>query len=277
MPELRKPFRPTVRTLEDRLLCSFTPVTNTTFFPYSAIAHVNVWYDRNHNGINDAGDAYAKASAVMIGPDTALTSAHVVYDAMLGGMATQVVVTPGQNGKLHPFGSFRASTWAIPSLFSDPRTPIFVNSAADIAVITLAANSTSAGPVHAGNLTGWFTPRALSNSALAGLDVLNDGYPAATLSGMRQYRSSGAVLSARDYGQLGLMRTSDITLSIQPGSSGSPLFRRTSHGAFVVGLTEATLVDAHVNLSTKITPEILRFIAAAQQTISPGGHLMSLP
>jgi hypothetical protein len=68
-----------------------------------------------------------------------------------------------------------------------------------------------------------------------------------------------------------------LRLLLEPGICGSPLFRRTTHGAFVVGLTEATLVDAHVNLSTKITPEILRFIAAAQQTISPGGHLMSLP
>src|SRR5712692_6340751 len=37
----RKPFQPTIETLEERLVCSTTPVSNSTAFPYSTAVQID--------------------------------------------------------------------------------------------------------------------------------------------------------------------------------------------------------------------------------------------
>lgn len=270
-------FRPLVSALEDRLVCSaLLHVNNTQRFPFSAIGHVDVTYDSNQNGIADPGDAQAEASAVMIGPDTALTSAHVVYDATLGGLAIQVSLTPGQNSGFRPFGTFEASSWVVPTLYTLAGASDGVNTASDIAVLNFTPIHTASGAEHIGDLTGFMTPRAFSDRTLHGLGVVNVGYPADTFSGLVPFRSAGPILASREVGGIGYFEYSNLAIPIQEGSSGSPLFRKIpGTGYVVVGLTEATLEGAELNLATKITSRVNSFIKLAETIPNGGGHVLN--
>jgi V8-like Glu-specific endopeptidase len=261
--------------LEDRLVCSFVHVTHTQVFPASAVVHVDVVYDSNHNGIVDPNDVQAEASGVMVGPDTCLTSAHVVYDSTAGGLALKVTITPGENSSFHPFGTFAASSWVIPALYTDPTTSDGVDTAADIAVLNFQPINTSSGQTHIGDLTGWMTPRAFPDRTLNGLQVTNIGYPADTFSGTVPFRSSGPIMTSHQVGGVGYFSFSNISIPIQEGSSGSPLFRKLpGSGTVVVGLTEATIIGANLNLATKITARVKDFIAAAKQDTGTGGMIL---
>jgi V8-like Glu-specific endopeptidase len=269
------PFRPALTSLEDRLLCSLLRVTNTRRFPFSAVAHVQVVYDTNLNRRADADDARAGASAVMIGRDTALTSAHVVYDGGLGGLAISVSIAPGQQGRFKPFGTFVASSWVVPSLYTRSN-PAGIDTAADFAVLNFKPRQTSSGAVHVGDLTGWMTPRAFPDQTLRGLTVLNVGYPAQSFPGTVPFRSAGPILNSRERSGVGYFSYSNLDIPIEEGSSGSPLFRKIKGtGTILVGLTEATILGANVNLATKITPRVTSFIKTAQKVTEPGGHVVT--
>ncbi len=271
----RARFRPTVGILEERLLCSLAPVPNSAAFPYSAVVHVVAWYDTNHDGKLDGGDAIASGSGVMIGPNAALTSAHVVYDPSLGGQATQVRITPGQNGSRVPFGTFTAASWVIPSVYANPRTGSFLDTATDLAVLNFKPVTDAGRTIDIGSLTGTFAPRAFADTHLKGVQVRNIGYPADTFSGRTQLQSSGRLLSSQQVGGAGVLRFSDISIPIQEGSSGSPIFLRVAgHEPEVVGITEATLLGEGMNLATKITGRVNTFIQAAEQATGSGGQIL---
>jgi V8-like Glu-specific endopeptidase len=275
-PSLTRPrFRPNFMALEERLLCSLTPVANTAQFPNSAIIHVTDWFDTNHDGKLDAGDGLAEASGVMIGPDTALTSAHVVYDSTLGGFATGVTSTPGQNGNHRPFGTFAATAWVVPTIYTNPLTSDPIDTATDIAVLHFNPIHRNGRITHIGALTGWLTPKAYSARGLQGVTFTNVGYPADTFSGRNQFQSSGPLLASQQFESVGILRYSNLTIPIEAGSSGSPLFRRTKSGTFIVGLTEATLVGAEMNLATEITGGLENFIHTAEQV--SGGRGQAIP
>jgi glutamyl endopeptidase len=270
----RASYRPSLQCLEDRTLCTLLPITATSHFPYSAIVHVNAWFGTPHHGGIVSVVAGLEASAVMIGPDTAITSAHVVYNRSLGGLARQVTVTPGQDGHTAPFGSVRVVSWVIPSLYTSLKTTIGLNSGADIAVLQLAPLYRSGQNVPVGEITGWLGHAAYSNQTLENLRVTNVGYPAETLSGINQYRSRGPILFAQDFDGVGVLTFNNHALTIQDGSSGSPLIRATLHGPIVVGLVEASLVDSPINLATRITNRVNDFIVRGEKFAAEGGHVI---
>src|SRR5712692_6525882 len=71
----RKPFQPTIETLEERLVCSTTPVSNSTAFPYSTAVQID-GYRVLANGTRD----YLAGSGVLVAPNWVLTAAHVLDD-----------------------------------------------------------------------------------------------------------------------------------------------------------------------------------------------------
>ena len=114
---LSRRVRLEVMPLEDRLLCSAAQlVADATATPFRAVAKVITWWDLNHNGVKDPGELFG-ATATMIGPHTALTSGHVVFDSSLGGFATSVTILPGLNGGKPPLGNYNAKSWVIPTTY----------------------------------------------------------------------------------------------------------------------------------------------------------------
>lgn len=60
---------------------------------------------------------YVYGSAVMIGPSTALTAAHCVYQSEWGGYAKSVSVAPARNLSNRPYGYTHSSKISIPAAF----------------------------------------------------------------------------------------------------------------------------------------------------------------
>ncbi|MDR1605847.1 MAG: trypsin-like serine protease [Streptococcaceae bacterium] len=71
-------------------------VSNTTQFPYSAVAYIKATFP---NG------TVIRGSAALISQDTVLTAAHMIYDLRYGGKAKTVEVYPGASYQSAPYGS----------------------------------------------------------------------------------------------------------------------------------------------------------------------------
>lgn len=76
-------------------------INNTSVFPYSTVAYMNITFP---NGSVQAGTAF------MIYKNVALTAGHCLYNSSKGGWATSVTIYPGKNGpNNNPFGSVYVS------------------------------------------------------------------------------------------------------------------------------------------------------------------------
>jgi V8-like Glu-specific endopeptidase len=267
----KKSFRPEVLQLEDRVLCAAQLVPNTAIFPSRAVVRVSTWFDFDHDGKVDPGELFA-ATGTVIGPHSALTSAHVVYDMRHGMFATAVVITPGQSGSLEPFGTYRAVNWVIPSVFSQVR-----GRAIDVAVLNISPGPLFAGSSDVGNVTGWLGLQPYPDKNLKRALVFNVGYPGETLSGYQQYSSSGKLRWVAGQGLVGWeeFRTSDLL--VQHGSSGSPIFRYCSSTGqrLIVGVVSGGNSFRTIGYATRITPAIVSFILAAENFTGSGG--LSVP
>jgi V8-like Glu-specific endopeptidase len=168
----------------------------------------------------------------------------------------------------------RVVSWVIPSLYTRATHVIALRSGADFAVLQLAPVQRGSSSVDVGSLTGWLGREAMSNRSLKGATVTNVGYPAQTFSGVNQYRSRGPILLAQQLDGVGVLAFSNLSLPIQDGSSGSPLFRATAHGPVIVGLTEGSFVGTPINIATKITNRVNDFIESAEQQLSSGGQVL---
>ncbi len=272
----RPSFRPTLQCLEQRALCSLTPVTNTTQFPYSAVLHVDAVFDTNHNGRIDNQDGGLEGTAVMIGPSTALTDAHVVFDPELGGLAGQVIVTPGQNGHVAPFGSDPASAWVIPAQYPSTFTPglFLANAGSDLAVLQLPPVRQNGRDVPLGMETGWLGHAAYTDRSLIGLKVTNIGYPAQTLSGINQYRSHGPLVNAFFLDGVGGLIFDNRSITTQKGSSGSPFIRATPQGPIVVAL-DGRALSPPLKFAVRITNRMNDFIQQTEQLPVSGGQVLN--
>ena len=72
-----------------------TPVTNTGVFPFEAVSNV---------AINFSGSSFG-GSAMLIGPNHAITAGHNAYDADTNSSASSLRLTPGLNNTAPPFGA----------------------------------------------------------------------------------------------------------------------------------------------------------------------------
>ena len=146
-------------------------VVDTSRFPYAAVSQViSVFPD---------GAAFLGSSA-MVGPNDVLTAAHVVYNHDHGGWASQVLVTPGLNGDMKPFGAVDAAFLSVPMEWQAE-----VNFNYDYAVIGLDR--------AVGYGTGWFSVGYFDRpGSLLGKLMFSIGYPG-DRGGETQYYTSGTL------------------------------------------------------------------------------------
>jgi V8-like Glu-specific endopeptidase len=243
-----------LEALEDRLTPSFTPVADTTAYPFSAVVEMNV--DIHGNGLSCTG--------VLIDPTHVLTSAHCLYDPSLGGYADAVDVFAGRNGEnFTPFGDVKGTRWVVNSNYV---SGTFAGLAAfDLGVVTLAT------PL--GNQTGTFglsgaTPTSYFDTGGA-INTL--GYPGDTFSGVNQYAASGKATDA-DANEIHWRLSS---VPIQHGSSGSPVYILQNNQPYVVGvLSEFTDVEG---FATRITAAKFNWIVAQLSSTATGTASAAVP
>lgn len=87
-------------------------ITDTTIFPFSAIAYLELF--------NDANELFAVCSGTFIGPDALLTAGHCLWDSGRGTWnAKRIRVIPAKEPSFEPFGSQYATDWWVPDGFLD--------------------------------------------------------------------------------------------------------------------------------------------------------------
>lgn len=192
-------------------------ITNRTADPYRAVCYIScAWSD----GTRTSG------SGVVVGVNDVLTAMHVVYDAMRGGWATQITISPAADTKpylVQPLGEFtswgrvssRTSNWDQDGdgLLTD------AESQSDLAVIGLRS--------RIGDVTGWVGTSAASASTVA--EAV--GYPSRGTGMMGQQVYATAVAS---YGVF------DVNYSLGPGASGGPLLQTAANGdVYALGVLSA--------------------------------------
>ncbi len=248
--------RPTVRLtlepLEERLVLSIQPVTDTTPYPFSAVVQIDV---SNHGkGLSGTG--------ALIDSTHVLTAAHVLYDIDTRTLAGSVTVYAGRNGvNVVPFGGVRGTRVVVHALYASGR---YAGTAAyDLGIITLDR------PL--GNTTGFFGVSSLFQDSYfdngGTLDIL--GYPGDTHSGVNQFFDTGPALDA-DANDV-YWRMSD--LPIEHGSSGSPVYVKDSsgHRSITAVVSELSTTEG---IGTRITAAKYNWIqtqlsAATTSTVAP--------
>jgi V8-like Glu-specific endopeptidase len=202
-------------------------VIETELYPWSTVAKVIATFP---DGL------VAEGSGAMVGPYQALTAAHVVYDDLHGGWATDVLVLPGYDLGRAPFGSYTAEEIRAFAGFVDDRDYDY-----DFALLELDAD--------AGDLTGWLGLAARSDFEL--LDGLQNtaGYPGDLEDGEGMWY-------AADYAA-----TVDATaiylngmLDAARGQSGSAVWMREGDARFVVGVVSTE--TRSYNVAARITDEV---------------------
>jgi len=88
------------------------PIPDTTIFPFSAIAYLELFNDKN--------ELFAVCSGTFIGPDALLTAGHCLWDSGRGTWnARRIRVIPAKEHDFEPFGSAYATDWWVPEGFLD--------------------------------------------------------------------------------------------------------------------------------------------------------------
>jgi glutamyl endopeptidase len=207
-------------------------IWDTTVEPYTAVCHVISYFP---------GDLVAQGSAVMVGPNHALTAGHVLFDVDTGEWATDVLVTPAYDDGYEPFGAVYAT--AMHSLVGYTE---YGDSNYDFGVIEFGT------PI--GNATGWMGYAALSASELEGSIINTAGYPGDLQDGEAMYGASGSVesVSSKQVYYRGSMDTFS-------GQSGSGVWMLNGTDRFVVAVH--TFGQANYNGGTRITPGLFDYIS----------------
>jgi V8-like Glu-specific endopeptidase len=213
-----------VEPLEDRLLLSLTPVTNTTQFPFSAVVQVTATFPD--------GTTY-QGSGTMVNPNTVLTAGHMVYHSSSGGWATSVEVKPGLNGSSTPYGvahSVQVQTFDS-FIADDQQNPnIHPPGDGDIGFISLDRDL--------GDLTGWLGFLGASSS---NYNVNKYGYPGADgFSGAQMYADSGSLNdhSPGIVSGFSFWGWPTSSLSALPGESGSSLLVNQGGNLGIIGVQD---------------------------------------
>src|SRR6266545_976372 len=244
----RSPHRMSVRlcveALEDRLTPAISAVPDTTAFPFSAVAELEI--DIQGHGLSCTG--------VLLDSTHVLTSAHCLYDPADGGFADVVDVFAGRNGEnVLPFGVAHGTRWVVHNLYVSG--PSAGQAAYDIGVITLDR------PL--GTQTGTFgLTGSQTTSYFDGGGIINIlGYPGDTFSGVNQYFSAGPAIDASTQEIHWLLGD----LPIEHGSSGSPVYFKDSAGdRFVVGVV-SEFTDTQ-GIATRITASKFNWIVSQLST-----------
>lgn len=130
-------------------------VTNTTYYPSRAIAHLYIIFPNGSSGT---------CTGWFIGPRMVATAGHCVHTGGSSGQwASSITVRPGRNGSVSPYGSATAI-----QLYSVSGWTSSGNRDYDYAAIKLSS--------YLGNTVGWFGFRTQSSHTFSGTYTLR-GYP----------------------------------------------------------------------------------------------------
>jgi glutamyl endopeptidase len=209
------------------------PVLDTTVYPFSAVVHLSSIFSTPTKAFGYF------ATGALIDPLHVLTAAHVVYARRLGGDATSITATPGENGRFAPVGKATAIvTHVDPVYMGDPN-----QLGSDLALITLDH------PID--RRTGAFGLRAEPDSFFVSRVLDTAGYPGdkGNGAGNRMYRASGFTASTDDPNLLA------HTIDTHEGQSGSPLWETIGGQAYIVGVHNlGTKKQFHLpNFAVRIT------------------------
>jgi V8-like Glu-specific endopeptidase len=199
-------------------------MADTTTYPYDTIVEIT----------DTIGGEEYQASGVLISPDEVLTASHVVY--MQGvGTASNIVVAPGYNDGIAPFGyAYGISFYYFPiDNAGDEESPSASQS--DYAVIHLASSFPTLG-----------TLGLLANYAGGAVTVA--GYPAS---------ANGALVVSNQTVSDNPRYTLLDGTALGPGSSGGPVFVGGASDPQVVGLVSTGDATTGQGYDVQITTQAL--------------------
>lgn len=209
------------------------PVSNTTVYPYSAIARVEVTFPF----------VAGSCTGWLIDTNKVATAAHCLYDDSYGGWATQVLVFPGRNGDLAPFGQYAGSQWYVRNKWIKTSDPKF-----DYGVIKLNED--------AGTVAGFFGYRYNTNNNFYLLRPITvSGYP-----GDKPYATQWKM-----DGKIRQVETNRFFYGVDTynGESGSPVFGKWHNtcNPCVFGIHTYGVGGGWTkNSATRITKRVFNFL-----------------
>jgi V8-like Glu-specific endopeptidase len=206
-------------------------VTETSSFPWSAIAHIEMYVDGQRTGT---------CTGTLIGPDTVITAGHCLY-TRLDGWADAIAVSPGRDGNATPYGRIWASDLWAPSTWVMTEDPYW-----DWGILRLPDQSL-------GQQTGWFQIGVLDREDLETPDFrpVVSGYPGDKPFGT-MWTDSQAAFDG--------VTTSHLFYQIDTFSGQSGASVRRERDNVVVGIHIGAISNA--NVATRIDHEVLADIKA---------------
>jgi V8-like Glu-specific endopeptidase len=210
-----------------------TGVTDTSFFPHSAIAKLRL--------VDSAGQLLGEGSGFYVGPNTIVTAGHCLVNDD-GSRVEGVEVIPGLNGTKDPFGGASVGITGLkPHPKYDP-TPPHYNASYDIGVIKSAPDAPNGQ---------YFEMEELRVSYPEG--IITCGYAAVGVDPTIQHMDVDAIRELQN-------GTFTYAAQVRPGSSGGPVFYALSDQTIrVVGLN-VTTYDAQHNRGLRLTDAMIAWI-----------------
>lgn len=219
-------------------------VTNTTAWPYRAIALLEIYTDWT----------IGMCTGTFIGPNVLLTAAHCLYDTEYNEWVNDIRVVPGKNGPAEPFGSQWAWAFWTPSAWRSSGDPDW-----DFGLVVMPNASL-------GNNVGWLRVASLRTQTLASSTFYPAivGYPGSAIPPETMWGAIKPSFVEVDP----LVLFYDIDTS--GGQSGSAIFSANTASPYfgdVVGIHGGGIPGV-INSGARVEPGLLAILLNACQVAS---------
>ena len=219
-------------------------ITDTTAFPWRAIAYLELYYDAE----GDVG----QCTGTFIGPDAVLTAAHCLWNSERGWV-DRVRVVPGKNGRDEPFGSEWASGFWVPDAWREDDEPPL----RDWGIVALADYSL-------GQRVGWLPLPVLDDAKLtaAGFEPAIVGYhgdvsPDGSLWG----HFANAFVAVQNSNLL-------YDIDATPGASGSAILSGTDYRVVGIHAYGIDLRESEgYNFGSRVTAGVVDALTAGCESV----------
>ncbi len=163
-------------------------VNNTEALPYSAICSLTITSRTGRRYIN---------TGFLVSPRVVVTSGHSIYMHGEGGFAQEVSVTPGRNGQEMPFGTLTATSFRVPSGWSDDQDndydygaiilPSPLHKAGTLEILSMSDEELNSSTINVIGYPGDKPSGTLwgSSGEISAVSERRLGYDADTFGGMR--------------------------------------------------------------------------------------------